>query len=385
MSDPRRKVRLFHLITELSSGGAQSTLLNLASDMDSERFETVVCCLFNGDGRVGDALRARGLRVVDLGMKQGSPLAALWRFYRLLRAERPDILHGWLFHANMVAKLVGRAARVPVIVTSRHSVQVGGPWRERLQAWTARLDDGVVVVSDAVRTAEIAHSGALPDKVTTIRNNVRVQDFADRYGSRRKRVRAALVGEDDPFLVGSVGRMHPVKGFDVLVEAFALFRTARPDSRLLLVGDGAIRGEIEAQVARLGLREQVTFLGDRNDVADLLAGFDLFVLASRWEGIPVVVLEAMAARVPVVATAVGGTPEVVEEGVTGLLAPAEDAAALAAAMVRLAGDEALRTRLVQAAFDSVEQDFSTARAADIYEELYLKLLRQKARKRASTS
>ncbi len=370
-------IRVLHLITELSSGGAQTLLRDLTTLLDGERYAHRVACLYQGDTPLARELAGRGVPVTDLRLSGRWPFPALWRLYRLLRRERPQIVHGWLFHANLVVRLVARLAGVPVVVTSRHSIAVGGRARERLLAATTWLDDGVVAVSEAVRRAEIDAAGAPPGKVHVIRNSVAMEIFADPSGERRRRTRQALGVDDGTLLVGSVGRMHPVKGFDLLIDAFARVRERLPHSLLVLAGDGAIRRELEQQVQERGLAKSVRFLGDRRDVPDLLAAFDLFVLASRQEAFGIVLTEAMAAQRPVVATAVGGTPEVVLDGETGLLVPPEDPAALAAAIERLLGDEPLRDRLVQAAYARVCEHFSAAKAVAAYERIYSELLARK--------
>ncbi|MEJ2751041.1 MAG: glycosyltransferase, partial [Anaerolineae bacterium] len=171
-------IPVLHLITELDAGGAQSALYRLLKHGDSARFRPVVACFYNGDGAAAQRIRQLGIPVVDLDMTGWYRLDALWRLYQLLRRERPFILHCWLFHANFLGRIVGRLARVPIIITARRNVEIGGAWRERLQRWTVGLDDKIIAVCEAARQAEISHSGAPPDKVVTIYNGIDLLPFA---------------------------------------------------------------------------------------------------------------------------------------------------------------------------------------------------------------
>lgn len=366
-------VKLLHLITELASGGAQSALLRLLAGLNRSRFCPVVACLYNGEGVVAQQIRALDIPVIDLGMTGKWRLDALGRLYWLLRREKPAILHTWMFHANLPGRLVGRLAGAPRIVTSRRNVEIGGANRDRLTRWTAALDDRVIAVCELARQAEIERAGAAPGKVVTIYNGVDPAAFAGGDPQTRARVRQQWGIGAETLLIGTVGRLHPQKGFGDLLTALAALRAEFPESRLLLVGDGELRAALEQQVQQLGLQERVSFTGTRSDVPDLLCALDLFVLPSLWEGLPNVILEAMASGLPVVATAVGGTPELVVDKVTGLLVPPSAPAALAGALAELMRQPLLRQQLGAAGRQRVIQHFAleqTVRATvQLYEEL----------------
>ncbi len=361
---------MVHLITELSTGGAQSVLASLAPGLQAVGYRQHVVCLYTGNTPIAAELRRNGIRVTDLHMRRKWPLGAIWRLYRLLRVERPQIVHGWLFHANMLARIVGKSAGVPVVLTSRHSTEIGGQRREELLAWTSSMGDGVIAVSDAVRNAEIHKARANPAHVHTIHNFVDTAQFADPDGTRRGTNRQRLGIDCETFVIGTVGRLQVAKGLDVLLNSFASVRQRHPNSRLLLIGDGPVRSQLEGQAAQLQIDDAVTFLGDRDDVPELLHTMDIFVLASRWEGFGIVLAEAMAAGVAVVATAVGGIPEVVKDGESGLLVPPDNVPALASAICRLMDDNDLRTRLAGAGALRVRSKFSLERAVAEYDSLY---------------
>jgi len=373
MSD---RISIVHLITELGTGGAQVALFRLLAGLDRDRFVLNVACLYHGDGAVAGQIRALGIPVTDLGMAGKARLDALWRLDRLLRRERPLVLHSWMFHANLAGRLVGRGAGVPVVITSRRNVNIGGGWRERCKRWTAGLDEGVIAVCEGARQAEIERTGVLPDKVVTVYNGVDLP-FVVPDPQAVARMRRAFGVPTQGLLVGTVGRLHPQKGFASLLAAVARVRERLPAIRLLLVGDGALRRDLVARAEALGLAEVVTFAGSRGDVPEILAALDLFVLPSLWEGLPNAVLEAMAAGLPVVATAAGGTPELVVDGETGLLVPPGDVTALAEAIERLLRDAGLRRKMGEAGRKRVEGHFTIEQTVAQTVALYETLLRQK--------
>jgi glycosyltransferase involved in cell wall biosynthesis len=203
-----------------------------------------------------------------------------------------------------------------------------------------------------------------------------VEQFSAVNMQAAARVRQIFDVPIDVPLVGSVGRLHPQKDFATLLAAIAQVRKRIPTVRLLLVGDGELRDELESQSRSLGLSEIVTFAGSRTDVPEILAAVDVFTLSSLWEGMSNAALEAMAAGLPVVATAVGGTPEVVVDEVTGLLVPPHDPTSLAGALTTLLREPALRRRMGQAGRERVQEQFSVERMVCRTEALYTEMLRE---------
>ncbi len=367
-------VPILHLITELSTGGAQKALARLLACMDQQRFDSAVVCLYNGDKAVAQEIRALNIPVTDLGMSAKWRLDALWRLYRLLRRERPVILHTWMFHANIPGRVLGRLAGVPIIISSERTMGQEGPIRRWLNRTTAPLTDRVVCVSKSVADFAARVIGIPPAKLVVIPNGIPLGDF--RPGDQAK-ARATLEMPPSALVVGAVGRLQPVKGIHYLLEAFARLASDHPEAILLLVGDGPQRAQLERLARHVGGSERVCFLGSRSDVPRLLQAMDIFVLPSIWEGMPNAALEAMAAGLPTVATAVGGTPEVVVDGVTGLLAPPCNPDALAQAIARLLRNPDLRRKMGQAGQERVEQHFSIKETVRRTETLYEALLREK--------
>ncbi len=365
--------RVLHLITELNTGGAQKALARLLAHLDRERFEPCVACLYNGDKAVAQEIRKLGIPVTDLGMTGKARWDAFWRLYRLLRRERPAILHTWMYHANVPGRLLGRLAGVPVIITSRRNVDIGGTGRELINRWTSALDDRVIAVCEVVRQAEMERAGVTAERVVTIYNGVEVNRYTELKAATRRRTRTALGAPLEAPLLGFVGRLHPQKNVAALLAAMKQVKERFPAARLVVVGDGELRSALEAQAQALGLQSSVIFAGQRTDVPEILAALDAFTLPSLWEGLPNAALEAMAAGLPVIATRVGGVPEVVVDEVTGLLVPPGDSNALAEAIVRLLQDPDGRQAMGQAGRERVRAHFSVERMVRETEALYEEL------------
>lgn len=363
-----------HFITDLESGGAQVALYRLATRLDKAQFRPRVVCLRGGEAAVGRKLRAAGIPILDLQMTRKWRMDALARLYAHWRRERPMILHSWMFHATLAGRLVGRAAGIPILISARRNVNIGGPQRERLNRLTLPLDHAVIAVCEAARQAEMARGHAAPQKVTTIYNGVDLAEFPPANAASGARLRRVLHLPADARLIGVVGRLHPQKGHTYLLQAAPAVLAEMPAAHFLMIGDGELRPALAQEAQQVGAARQVHWLGQRDDVPMLLAGLDLFVLPSLWEGMPNAALEAMAAALPVIATGVDGTREVIEDGVSGLLVPAADAAALAAAINRLLRDQPLAQQLGQTARERVAARFTLAQTVRQTEALYRRLL-----------
>lgn len=367
--------RIVYLITGLNVGGAEMMLCRLVKGLDRVRFDPVVISLLP-PGPVAEKIQAEGLPVYSLYMASKLDAWALWRLYGLLRRLDPVILHTFLFHANLLGRVVGRLAGVPVIISGIRSTKFGGRWRELALRWTDRWALRTVVVSRAAGDRMLRQGVVPPGKLRVIYNGLDVTAFPvnppseDIAGVRRE----MGVPPEWPLLL-AVGRLQKPKGYPLLLEAMAILQERGVSCFLAVAGDGEMRAALEEQAVRLGLGDCVRFLGLRHDVIALMAGADALVLSSLWEGLPGAVLEAMAAGLPVVATAVGGTPELVVDGVTGFLVPPGDPAALAGAvaeLLRLPAEK--RKEMGQAGRRRVEENFTIDRMVRAYEDLYTECL-----------
>jgi glycosyltransferase involved in cell wall biosynthesis len=291
-------------------------------------------------------------------------LSHVWTMVRQLRANRARVFHAHLNWpgACVYGMLAAGLARVPArIATQQLFPDVRSRRLRRRQAAVSRIVHRYIAVSDDIRR-ELCASGAKPEKVRVIPNGIEPERF-----SIGRRVRAA----DDPPLVLTVARLENHKGLPYLLGAAARL----PGVRFAIAGEGSERPALESEARRLGVEDRVNFLGERADVPELLATCDVFALPSLFEGLPVAVLEAMAAGTPVIATAIRGTTDAVQHGVTGWLVPAGDASGLANGIRTVLADRPLAARLAGCARAVVEQRFSVAAVAARTSELYQEVLR----------
>lgn len=327
------------------------------------RAELTVCCLKSIGGNPIEArLRDTGIAVVNLGARNLRDVRAFRALQSLLRERRIEVLHAHLTYAAIWGALAARRARISSVATL-HVRPVTSGWRDRMREWIMmrvlrRSGTRVVAVSDSVRRAFRSRYGQVPMDV--IHNGIEVEAFERRNSARAREVRAELGLADGMPLVAAVSVLRPGKGIDVLLQAMKRVR-----ARLLVVGDGPMRAE---WTARGG--PDVVWAGYRDDVPRLLAGADLFVHPSIDDAFPTVLLEAMAAALPVVATNVGGIPEIVDSEEAGVLVPPGDAEALGAAIDALLRDEVRRERIAQAGRRRVESEFSIQRWTDGLMSLY---------------
>jgi glycosyltransferase involved in cell wall biosynthesis len=374
----RKSIQL--LITELGYGGTPRAVQALARGLRDRGHDIHIVSLMSGGG-VAEELSSAGFRVTGLAVENRSLPQACLDFVKLLRRERPLVLHTFLFHANLLGRVAGRLAGIPIVIASERSVE---PAKRPLRVWTDRLTWRLAtcwtVNADATANVLATREGISRDRIAVIPSGVDVDRFRTRPegGDRGERgghdIRARFgIGTGDIVLV-SVGRLDRLKGQDHIIEALPSIGT--PDRRvvLVLVGDGPERPRLEGLIKARGLAGRVHFAGAESDVRPYLAAADLFVLASTAEGMSGALLEAMAWQLPVVATAVGGTPEVVVNGESGLLVPPRDEDALARACRRLLDDPDAARAMGRHGRARIVEHFSLDRVLDRTEALYRRLI-----------
>ena len=367
---PDRPIDVTLAITDLDVGGAERALVALALGLDRRRWSPSVVAL-GGEGELAGSLRGDGIEVVCLGVNPRRPLRAVGKLVGTLRRLRPRIVQSFLFHANLAAKLAAPMAGRPWVVGGLRVAERQKNWHLTLDRLTSRLSAGSVCVSEGVRRFSIREGRLDPGRLIVIPNGVDVA----RFDSAAPVDRGSLGVPPDAVLALYVGRLDPQKGLDTLLEAAALVARTRPDWHLAMVGDGPLRSSLlERADDRPELTGRVHWLGRRDDVPGLLKTADLLVLPSLWEGMPNVVLEAMAAALPVVATAVEGTEDLVIPGQTGRLVPPGQPKPLAEALIEAAADKALRLRFGQGGRSRVEAEFTPERVVAAYEGLWARVL-----------
>lgn len=358
-------------------GGAEKVAFELVKDLDAERFRRYLCITHARppERRAANesellALEDSGVEVLRLERRSVLSNLAWWRLYRLLRRESIDIVHAHMPRASVPGTILGRLAKVPVIISHEHTWDFQGkPLRRFLDRnLLARGGDLMLAVSEWDRRNMIEKEHIPPDSVRVIPNGIAppVRQGTD--------VRAELGVVSGTALIGAVGRLYPQKGYEDLIQAMALLKreSARP-FLCVIVGHGPEGESLQALIDELGLGEEVRLIGRRQDIPDVIAALDVAVLPSRWEGLPLAMIEYMAGAAPIVATSVGGVPELIQDGVNGLLVRPGEPAELAAAIERLLGDRALASTLGRAAQErqraSYDQDVVLRRLEDLYFEL----------------
>ncbi len=372
MRDPGR-IRIAYVVASFVTGGAERHLLELWSRLDRDRFELEIFCV-RREGPFLPAVEALGWPIRDLRMGRRLYTPRGWRTVMRLRRElrrfRPHVLHAYLLGPNLIGGVAGRLAGVKVIVAAKRSVDAYESLGERLlNRWGLRLATHVTAVSEEVAASAVA-LGIPRLKITVIPNGVDVERFG-RSGGAVPEPLLSLPRER--VVVGSVGCLAARKDYGVLLEAFARVHAQRPEAVAVVLGDGPQRAALERRAHELGLNGSVLFAGERLDVDRWLPHFHLFALSSREEGIPNAVLEAMAAGRPVVATAAGGTPEVIEDGRNGRLVPPGDAEAMARALTELIENQALARRLGEQAARDARERFGIDVMVRRFESFYVSL------------
>jgi len=363
---------ILYLISELDVGGAEKALFHLVCNLDARFGRPAVACL-SGRGRVGDWLRDAGIDVINL---DATPMMAPTEFghlRRILRTGRYRLLHTFLYHANIFGRLAAIGTGVPVI-SSLRVMEVDRPFRTKADRWTIRFVAAETCVAEAVRQWSIKR-GLPADKLVTIPNGVDCAAFQAPRGA----VRTELGLAETTRVVLFIGRLHWQKGPDVLVNAAARLVPLVRDVRFLFVGAGPMETRLRENVAGANLGSHVLFLGRRDDIPALLADADVLAVPSRWEGMPNALLESMAAGRPAVAARVGGCPELVVDGQTGLLVPPEDHAALAAALEKVLVRKVFAEEMGTAARERAKSNFTIDAMVDRNEALYDRILARTGR------
>jgi glycosyltransferase involved in cell wall biosynthesis len=378
MSPPRR-LRVLTLVDRpVETGGGERLARTIAMRLDPARFDRTLCATRPTPAEDLDPIRASGVRVLSL--ERGSRAAIhAWRpLVSHLRSARIDILHTHKFGSNVWGTVIGRLARVPVIIAHEHTWSYEGqPARRALdREVVARAAHLLLAVSREDRRRMLAVEGIDPSRVRFIPNGIAARPLAD--GAP---VRAELgIGPNAP-VIGTVGGLRPQKGLRHLIDCAAVLAGEFPDLRVLVAGDGPESGALRSHVQHHGLGESVLLLGRRSDVPEVLAAVDVAVSTSEWEGSPLAVMEYMAAARPVVATRVGGVPDLIADGVHGLLVDRGDVGGLARAVAELLRDRGRRSVMGEAGRRRQQREFDIDVMVKRLELLYVELFRATDRTR----
>ena len=368
-----RRLRVLTLIDNPDvTGGGERMAVTFAAGLDAARFERILCATREVEApSFGAELEAAGVRLLSLKRRSKWALWAWWPLIELLRREQVDILHAHKFGSNVWGALIGRLARVPVVLAHEQSwasarFSAAGP---RFRSFVdreliGRCSDVFFAVSRADRRRMVDVEGVNPRRICVMPNAVPASSPTGHD------VRAELAIPRSAPVVVTVCQLRPEKALEVLVDAAEEVRASVPDLRVLIAGDGPEEERLREQIAAADLGETVLLLGTRRDVPDLLSAADIAVCCSDFEGTPLSVMEYMAAGKPVVATRVGGLPEMIDDGVHGLLVERRDASGLAHALSELIGQRARASEMGKRSRQRQQREFDLATTTRDLEELY---------------
>ena len=384
------RIRVLRVIARLNIGGPALHAVLLTERLDPGRYESTLVSGVEAPHE-GNYLTLQGksldrvvrLRALGREIRGWRDLYALLHLTRLMRRVRPHIVHTHTAKAGTLGRLAARLAGVPVVVHTYHGHVLHSYFPRAktrtflvIERWLARHTDRLLAVSDTVRLELLSFGIGTAEQVVTLPLGLDLGRFLN-CESLRGRVRAELGLDPETPLAGIVARLVPIKAHEIFLDAAARVAREVPRSQFLVVGDGERRAELEAYARRVGLAGRVRFLGWRSDLEGIYADLDVAVLTSRNEGSPVSLIEAMAAGRAVVATRVGGVPDLVDDGVTGVLVPSGDAASLAQAIAVLLADPERRRTLGQAGRKRAYPAFSADRLVSDMDKLYTGLVAEK--------
>lgn len=374
---PRLKV--LHLLVTMPVGGAEDLIANIITGLNPVRFRTAVACI-GPPGLVGRELQAGGHEVISLGLdlKHTPALTVVRAVRRLLRETAPDILHTHLYHPNLYGRLAALGLGLPGVVAAVHNSYTRVKFHRRLWNFLlARTTDRVLVGSRQVYDEVRRIDGVPPDRLRLMPYGIPLRDLETEESYDAARAKLGVAG----FVIGMVGRLEEQKGHRYLLAAVPELAQEIAGLTVLVVGEGRRQEALQRQVQDLGLGSKVRFLGTRRDLPLIYRALDLLVHPSLWEGLPLALLQAMGAGLPVVATRVSGVQDVISEGVNGLLTPPGDSQALTGAILELYRQPDRRARLGEAARRTIEAGYSLEAMIMQLETLYQEIV-QKGRRQS---
>jgi len=352
------RINILYIIWSLGLGGAERVVINLAKGLDRNKYNPMVCCL-NDKGVFADELEREGIEVIALNKMGKFDFSILYRLFSILKDNRIQIIHTHLWGANFWGRIAGVIARVPVIIASEHGIQ---EYRTRFHYFADKVlsvfTDRVTFVCKSVEEQYASRLMFDTKKAEVIHNGV------DTSTDCRQRAKT----DETVFTV--IGRLEPEKGHEYFLEAMEKLNGKHPNVKGMIVGEGSLEDGLRLKAKKLKLGDKVRFTGFRKDIKEILDITDVLVLPSLREGLSVVALEAMALGIPVLATEVGGNPELIRNGVTGVLVSPRDSTALASALTGILENQGLAPKLGENGYNRVKKHFSLENMVKKTQELY---------------
>ncbi|WP_068699429.1 glycosyltransferase [Paenibacillus yonginensis] len=371
--------KVLFLITGLDYAGAEAQVVQLSRMFRGAGFVVQLISMIEPAAYL-EELTAMGVGVLTLGMRKGVPdPRAVFRLRRLVRSFRPDVVHSHMVHANLLARVTRLFVRMPVLACTAHSIHEGGRIRTWLYRLTDRMCDVMTNVSQEAVNRYVTIKASPPDKIRLMPNGIDMERFC--FSARARMQIRQKLGVEGRFVWLAVGRLAPEKDYQTMLGAFSEVCRSFPQTMLLIAGIGPEEAELKRYCETAGLGEQVRFLGLRTDIPELMHGADAYLMSSKWEGLPMVLLEAGASGLPIVATDAGGNREIVQHGVNGYLSTPSDPTALAGEMRKLLGlSSRRRAAMGRLSRERISRDYDIRAIARRWEVLYEQAERSRGRR-----
>lgn len=359
-------MKILQVITGLQSGGSENMLLNSLPKFN-KNFEMLVVSI-NSEGAIAKELRKKKIKVICLNCdKLTSFSKALSKLIKIIEDFKPDLIHSHLFHANIISRIAGNKTNIPVVCSQRNLGDWRSWWHNWLDKLTSKWCKKIICSSNAIKNSVQKKTGISKDKFIVIHNGIDIQKYIKAKKAKLNIAKKFLV-------IGCVANLRKEKGHKYLIKAAKKVVDKIPNCIFLLVGDGKLRKDLEKQIEELNLKKNILFLGSRKDIPNLMKAMDVFVLPSISEGFGIVLVEAMASGVPVVATKVGGIPEIVVENKTGYLVNPKDSSNLTNKMTELLKSSSLRKRFSSTGIKRAKNKFTIQRYVNEHEKIYKSLI-----------
>lgn len=357
-----KKIKVLLCIPSLEIGGSETVISRIANNMDKNLIEVMVCCITK-EGALAEDLKKGHIPIHTLGKRNRLDIHTWVKFYKLLNYFQPDIVHSFLFSAGFWCTIPSRHFKVKNILYGVRNILESNPYWARVleKSFIINFSDYITFVSENSRQSYLKNFSNLGVGTCVIRNGVSFPPDV---------IRSKI--DKSSIVIGAVGRLVKAKGYDTVLRSYKKVRAEYPNSQLWIVGDGLLRSDLEKLTLNLNLNGNVVFWGERHDVGQILSQMDIYVSGSLWEGIPNSHLEAQAYGKPIVATSVGGVPEILDSS-SAILVPPGNANALAQGILTFIENPGLAERCGQRANMQVSQKFSLKKMVKEYQDLYIKL------------
>lgn len=373
----KRKINVIHLVEELTIGGLEKTLTAIVLNLNKEKYNVSVWCLREG-GFFADKLVKEGIDVKILHISTSRNPLSIYKLYRLLKSRKFDIIHTHAYSAGTIGRVSAFLAGIPIIISHNHSIyDYYHKYYHFVEWFLSLITDRVICISEAVNRFANETQRINARKLITIHNGI--DDVCTVTEKRCSDLKKELCIPINHSVIGTIAHLEEHKGVKYFLESASLLLATRKDISFLLVGEGALKGELKKRCVDLKIEKNVIFAGERSDISEILFSIDIFVLPSLREGLPLAILEAMACGKPVIATNVGGIPEIVKNGVNGILVSPRDPEALYRAMGKLLNNREMREEMGRNGKKMCSESFNFKTMLEKIENLYDFLLCEKVR------